>query len=151
MDDKAKYFGRKLDDILYERRMTARDLAKLTGISEASIAQYKKGTYLPQGANLDAIAKALNVSNDILLGNERVVTPFTVAGSDKNVQPDSRIPIRVVPPDRVDELKILKQLPSLDTDSKHLIRGIVEVMSGNDEEKKQVLYSYLKSIYDICS
>ena len=50
--------------------MTQQGLAKLTGFSLSAIGNWESGQNMPTPAKLGALAKALNVSIDYLLGNE---------------------------------------------------------------------------------
>lgn len=59
-------FQDKLKELMTEKNMKAVDLARATGLSEASISDYLKGKKEPRGRQSIAIAKALDVSLDIL-------------------------------------------------------------------------------------
>ncbi len=61
-------FKDRLIEALEKRNMKASELAKLSGINEGAISQYKKGAYKPAQYNLDKMAKALNVSVAWLMG-----------------------------------------------------------------------------------
>lgn len=59
-------FGVNLMDMLEEAKMTQRDLADATGLSEASICKYIQGHQMPGVRALVNIANALNCSIDEL-------------------------------------------------------------------------------------
>lgn len=60
-------FGRRLADLLKWRRMTQRDLAAATGLTEGTISRYVSGAREPKAIIAAKIAKALNVSPQELL------------------------------------------------------------------------------------
>lgn len=59
-------FSEQLKRLLILNNMKAADLARATGLSEAAISDYLKGKKEPRGKQSIAIAKALNVSLDVL-------------------------------------------------------------------------------------
>ena len=63
-------FADKLKEMLNKNGLKAADLARSTGLSEASISDYLKGKKEPRGRQSIAIAKALNVSLDTLWETE---------------------------------------------------------------------------------
>lgn len=65
-----KSFSHNLNSIMKEKQIKASELSRMTGISKARISQYTNGIYIPKAAALDAIADALGVSRDLLLGNK---------------------------------------------------------------------------------
>ena len=56
-----KIDGRKLDMIMAAQCLTAETLSTVTGVSQVSIARFRKGTQNPRPATVGKIAKALNV------------------------------------------------------------------------------------------
>ena len=62
--------GEKIQELLYVRGMTRRELAEASGLTEAAISRYITGDRNPKSISLSAIAKALDVTSDELLGNE---------------------------------------------------------------------------------
>lgn len=60
--------GERLSQLLNERAMAQSELSRLTNISKGSISGYVNGTFKPKDDNAEAIAKALCVSVDYLLG-----------------------------------------------------------------------------------
>lgn len=63
-------FADKLKDLLNQNNMKAIDLARATGLSEASISDYLNRKKEPRGQQSISIAKALNVSLDTLWETE---------------------------------------------------------------------------------
>lgn len=61
-------FKYRLDKALAYREMKPADLAKKTGISEATISQYRSGYAKPKELRLMTIANALNVNPTWLMG-----------------------------------------------------------------------------------
>ena len=60
--------GDRISKILYERNLTQKDLARLTGSTEVSIGRYVNDKRDPKASTLLDIAIALGVSTDYLLG-----------------------------------------------------------------------------------
>lgn len=56
-----KIDSRKLDLIMAAQCLTSEQLSKVTGVSQVSIARFRKGTQQPRPATIGKIAKALNV------------------------------------------------------------------------------------------
>lgn len=67
---KNKTFADRLRKTLEAQRINQAELAKKVGMSEQTISYYVKGDRLPDTDRLKAIATALNVSADYLLGIE---------------------------------------------------------------------------------
>ena len=67
-DAKKLDIGGRISNILYEERMTQRELAQKCHITEVSMSRYINNTRMPKGTIIVAIAKALGVSADYLLG-----------------------------------------------------------------------------------
>lgn len=65
-----KNFGETLKELLNERNMTAKDFAKIIGVSAPTITRYIRGERMPNINILILIADALNRSVDFLLGRE---------------------------------------------------------------------------------
>lgn len=61
-------FGRRLADLLERSRMTQRDLAAITGLTEAAVSRYISGAREPRAVTVAKIAKALDVTPQELLG-----------------------------------------------------------------------------------
>ena len=61
-------FGRRLTDLLRRKRMTQRDLAARTGLTEAAVSRYISGSREPRAITVAKIAKTLDVTPQELLG-----------------------------------------------------------------------------------
>lgn len=61
-------FKERLEEALRTRSMKARDLSNLTGITEGTISEYRKGKYKASQVNLYKMAKALSVDPGWLMG-----------------------------------------------------------------------------------
>lgn len=64
------FCGALLEQIIKERGLTAYRLSKIIGCSQSSIANWISGKNTPNYQKISALADALNVSVDYLLGNE---------------------------------------------------------------------------------
>lgn len=73
-------FGERLKEALDERKISAAELSRKTGISEGMISQYKSGAYVAKQKNLELFAKALDVSIPWLMGQDVAMerTEFTL-------------------------------------------------------------------------
>lgn len=56
-----KIDNQKLDMLMATQCLTSEKLSKVTGVSQVSIARFRKGTQQPRPATVGRIAKALNV------------------------------------------------------------------------------------------
>ncbi len=61
--------GERIRSLLEARGMTRKELAEASGLTEATISRYINGTRTPKSISISAIAKALDVTSDELLGN----------------------------------------------------------------------------------
>lgn len=61
-------FGRRLAYILERNRMTQRDLAAASSLTEAAVSRYISGAREPRAVTIAKIAKTLNVTPQELLG-----------------------------------------------------------------------------------
>lgn len=60
----------RMAELLAQKKLTQKELAKRSGITEAAISRYIKGDRVPRGVNLAKIADALGTSTDYLLGHD---------------------------------------------------------------------------------
>lgn len=65
---KPSTFSRRLSQIMSDTGVSAAELSRKTGISEAVISQYRSGKYEPKQDRLEEFAKAFNVSEAWLMG-----------------------------------------------------------------------------------
>lgn len=61
--------GERIQELLDTRKMSRKELSEASGLTEAAISRYITGARIPRSISLSAIAKALDVSSDELLGN----------------------------------------------------------------------------------
>lgn len=69
----ARGIAERMAELISDRKMTQKDLASLSGVTESAISHYLKGDRIPRGTTLIKIANALDTTTDYLLGqNEEV-------------------------------------------------------------------------------
>ena len=61
-------FGRRLASLLERSQMTQRELAAVTGLTEAAVSRYISGVREPRAVTIAKIAKALDATPQELLG-----------------------------------------------------------------------------------
>ncbi len=81
MSENDKQIGLRLKTVRKEAGLTQQQLAKRLGIPYQSIGQWERGIRNPKIETLQAIADAIGVSLDYLLGN--VNDPFFVLDTEK--------------------------------------------------------------------
>lgn len=62
----------RITELLQEKRMTQKQLAQASGITESAVSHYVKGDRVPRGVNLKKIANALGTTTDYLLSQDGV-------------------------------------------------------------------------------
>lgn len=72
-------FGERLTAAREKREMNQAELAKRAGLQPAAIGHFERGRRKPSFANVRALAKALNVSSDYLLGRTPSMEGATTA------------------------------------------------------------------------
>ena len=77
MDDDK--FGDRLAQAREKRELSQAELAKRAGLQAAAIGHFERGRRKPSFANVRALAKALNVSSDYLLGRTEDMKGATTA------------------------------------------------------------------------
>ncbi len=60
-------FSIRLEELLKARKMTQKELAAKSGVTEAAMSYYVKGERTPRSAVLSRIAMALNTTSDYLM------------------------------------------------------------------------------------
>ena len=60
-------FYERLGELLKEKKMTQKELAKKIGCTEAAVSHYIKGDRVPRASILSKIAIALNTTSDYLM------------------------------------------------------------------------------------
>ena len=63
-------FGEKLKAVRLEKGMTQQELAKLTDLAQATIADYERGKKYPHLNNLKELARRLHCSPDDLMSDK---------------------------------------------------------------------------------
>lgn len=66
-----------------QRNMKQSDLVRITGIGKSSISTYLTGAYEPKQKNIYKLAKALNVNEAWLMGNDVPMERGFISQSDK--------------------------------------------------------------------
>lgn len=74
-------FSNRLNKALVSRNMKPSELARISGVNEGAISQYRKGQYKASQQNLEKLANALNVPIPWLMGAD-VASPFSVDASE---------------------------------------------------------------------
>ncbi|AUH64145.1 helix-turn-helix domain-containing protein [Paracoccus zhejiangensis] len=75
----AVSFGDRLVSAREARRLNQSELARKAGLQPAAIGHFEKGRRNPSFANIRALARALDVSADYLLGTSASLTGATTA------------------------------------------------------------------------
>lgn len=104
------------------RGMTQAELSKITNIGKSSISQYISGDYEPKQQNIFLIAKALNVNESWLMGNDVKI--------DREVQIISL---------SLNEQNLIKKYNKLDGKGKHTINTILDMEYNRCMEEKDYL------------
>lgn len=66
-DEYSKAFGKYLKSLLDEKGMMQKDLARRTGLTEASVSRYISGTRIPKIAQAYEIAQVIGVDMNTLI------------------------------------------------------------------------------------
>lgn len=69
-------FGDRLREIREKRELSQSDLGRATGMQPSAIAHFEADRRKPSFDNVRALAKALNISADYLLGSNEATTAF---------------------------------------------------------------------------
>lgn len=84
MTEPANLFGERLIAAREKRGLSQTDLAKLAGLQPAAIGHFERDRRKPSFANVRALAKALNVASDYLLGRSASMEGATTAFRGEN-------------------------------------------------------------------
>ena len=111
-----KTIAERIKEALELRNMKQTDLVHKTGINKSSISTYLSGEYEPKQRNIYKIAKALNVSEAWLMGNdvpmERIEHVAIVNNDSEHLSDKDR--------------KLLSDFRSLDTQGQSTVRYIMD-------------------------
>lgn len=77
-NDKMKSTGERIKALLNEKKMTQRQLAELSGVTESAISHYIKGDRIPSGVVSANIAYALSTTINYILGKDDLLDFFSV-------------------------------------------------------------------------
>jgi DNA-binding helix-turn-helix protein len=69
----ARSVTSRIAELLSQKKMTQKQLACKTGLTESAISHYVRGDRVPRGVNLVKIANALETTTDFLLGQEEEI------------------------------------------------------------------------------
>lgn len=90
-------FGARLTKAREARGLTQAELARLSGLQAAAIGHFERDRRKPSFANVRALAKALNVSSDYLLGRAPDMAGATTAfRGEENLSNDDREHIQMM-------------------------------------------------------
>lgn len=90
-------FGERLRAARDARSLNQTELAKLANLQPAAIGHFEKNRRKPSFANVRALAKALNVSSDFLLGRTASMTGATTAfRNEENLSVSDRESIQLM-------------------------------------------------------
>lgn len=67
MSQERSSFSIRLEELLKARKMTQKELAEKSGVTEAAMSHYIKGDRIPRSAVLTRIAMSLNTTSDYLM------------------------------------------------------------------------------------
>lgn len=143
-EETRKIFAQRLSDLLYDKHLTARDFAARIGVSEGSMTQYKKGSYLPKGYILQDIADALNVTTDYLLGYEPSQNNSGAA------QPKQEQATKSCDTSVDYELNIISRLPELSDEAKQLLSVTVDALANGNQNDLRILKAYFDALNRLC-
>ena len=72
-NDKMKSTGERIKALLKEKKMTQRQLAELSGMTESALSHYIKGERIPSGVASVNVAYALSTTVNYILGKEDIL------------------------------------------------------------------------------
>lgn len=143
-EETRKIFAQRLSDLLYDKHLTARDFAARIGVSEGSMTQYKKGSYLPKGYILQDIADALNVTTDYLLGYE-------LSQNDSGTAQPKQEQATKSQDTSVDyELNIISRLPELTDEAKQILSVTADALVGGNQDNQRIIKAYFDALNRLC-
>jgi transcriptional regulator with XRE-family HTH domain len=97
LTDSNSGFGDRLRKAREARRINQTELAGKTGLQPSAIGHFEKERRKPSFANIRALAKALNVTSDYLLGRTNdMAGATTVFRGEENLSDDDRDHIQMM-------------------------------------------------------
>lgn len=94
--------GQRIKEARIHAKYTQQELADMIGVAKSTVTGYEKGLREPDSMKINAIAKALNVSGDYILGTEYDWLPSA------------------------DAMKVAKRYDNLDDDGRELVNVVIE-------------------------
>ena len=111
------------------------------------MSKYKHATYLPKADILQAIAKALNVSVDYLLGSDGSMTSEEMKGVVFNFDAKNPDSVPSIDSPVLDyELNIIEKLPMLTDEAKQLISLTVDALVDGNQKNVRFLKAYFDAL-----
>ena len=68
-----KSTGERIKTLLKEEKMTQKQLAELSGVTESALSHYIKGDRIPSGVVSENVAYALSTTVNYILGKEDIL------------------------------------------------------------------------------
>lgn len=97
IEDGENNFGERLRDAREARSLNQTELAKLANLQPAAIGHFENNRRKPSFANIRALAKALNVASDYLLGRTPEMSGATTAfRNEENLSDSDRESIQMM-------------------------------------------------------
>ena len=110
------------------------------------MSKYRKGVHIPQGQNLQAIASALGVSIEYLLGSDGSLTNKQVTEVYSKLM-NNEFSASSVNPNVIDyELNIIEKLPELSDDAKQLISQTVDALIDGNQQNVRFMKAYFDAL-----
>ncbi|MGB7433212.1 MAG: helix-turn-helix transcriptional regulator [Ahrensia sp.] len=97
IEDGENNFGERLRDAREARSLNQTELARLANLQPAAIGHFENNRRKPSFANIRALARALNVASDYLLGRTAVMSGATTAfRNEENLSDSDRESIQMM-------------------------------------------------------
>lgn len=118
-------FGRKLQSLLLENKISQRQLATKIGVTEAAVSRYINNLQMPRPDILSEIVTVLNTTTDYLLGKE--TTPYNLKNMEKynKLIENKRISL------------LFDKLGELDDEELNQVADIVNIVTKIDKTKEK--------------
>lgn len=122
-------FQERLNEALEKRDIKASELARLSGVNEGAISQYRKGKYKASQQTLDRLAAALNVSIPWLMGADVPMSKFEPKDTQSSTNcSEENLPVLDDP-----EIRILARKAFVNSPEKiKLIRRLINSALADD-------------------
>jgi len=148
--------GEKIEKILFEKKMSKKELLDKSGLSRTGLHSIIKGTASPSIETLKKIAEALDVSINTFIGNEENTTENKIFNQEIEKLSDEKVFLsqklsatKLGYKQQISLLKalttILKELKNKDITEKNINSGILDEI---DSSIIKTYESYYKDIFD---